>query len=94
MPENFWARHLVWAPEVHLYKNRYYLFVTLTSEKILARQPDRPPIQPHGTQIFHADSPMGPFQPFANKPHTPEDWMCLDGTLRVESGTLWMVFCH
>ena len=47
-----------------------------------------------GTQVLVADSPLGPFEPFANKPHTPVEWSSLDGTLWVEDGVPYMVFCH
>jgi hypothetical protein len=45
-------------------------------------------------QIFHSDSPEGPFVSFSNMPHTPTDRMAIDGTLWVEDGTPYMVFCH
>lgn len=47
-----------------------------------------------GTQILAADTPTGPFLPHSDGPVTPEDWECLDGTLYVESGKPYMVFCH
>lgn len=100
LPEDFWAREMVWAPEMHEYKGKYYLFVTLTSSdlhdhlSIPDGAKDWPPFHKRGTQIFHSDSPLGPFQPFANKPHTPEDWMALDGTLYVEDDIPYMIFCH
>ena len=47
-----------------------------------------------GTQIFRADSPTGPFIPLGNKPMTPQEYMALDGTLMVEDGQPYMVFCH
>ena len=89
----------VWAPEVHKYKDVYYLFVTLTMaqgsysvapivagrEKFLA---------PRGTWIYKADSPTGPFVPVKNDPVPPKDWMTLDGTLWIEDGQPYMVFCH
>ena len=38
---------------------------------------------------------MGPFLPFEKKqPHTPMGHMCLDGTLWVENGTPYMIYCH
>ena len=46
------------------------------------------------TQILVSDSPEGPFKPFANRPHTPENWLSLDGTLWVEDGVPYMIFCH
>ena len=95
LPEDFWADYQVWAPEVHAYRDRYYLFVTLSSHDTL---PDVPPLgislHKRGTQVLVADDPLGPFKPFTNQPHTPMDWSCLDGTLWVEDSIPYMVFCH
>lgn len=82
-PADFWATKDFWAPEVHYYKGHFYLFATMYSEKHC-----------RGTQIFRSDSPMGPFLPISDGPATPADWMCLDGTLFVEDGKPYMVFCH
>ncbi len=51
-------------------------------------------VSPRGTWIYKAESPMGPFEPVKNDPVPPKDWMTLDGTLWVEDGTPYMVFCH
>ena len=32
VPEDFWAARSVWAPEVHRYRGKYYLFVTFTAD--------------------------------------------------------------
>jgi len=95
-PPDFWADAEVWAPEVHAYRGKYYLFVTFTANRPLpgASAAGAPPMRPRGTQILVADNPIGPFQPFANQAHTPADWMSLDGTLWVEDGVPWMIFCH
>ncbi len=93
-PERFWADQSVWAPEVHRYQGKYYLFVTFTSKDTLPTPPGRKTYVKRATQILFADSAEGPFQPFADKPQTPEEWMCLDGTLWVEGGAPYMVFCH
>ena len=89
----------VWAPEVHKYKGAYYLFVTLTMEKgtydIATLVPGREKmVAPRGVWVYKADSPMGPFVPVKNGPIPPQDWMTLDGTLCVEDGRPYMVFCH
>jgi len=86
-PDGFWADKGVWAPEMHRYRDKYYVFATCNSQGGY-HKPQR------AVQIFVADSPEGPFEPFANKPHTPEDWLSLDGTLWVEDGVPYMVFCH
>lgn len=100
LPESHWARDKVWAPEVHLFQGRYYLFVTLTSNERLADQGPAatregwPELVRRGTQIFVGDSPTGPFEAFENQSHTPVGWMSVDGTLWVEDGEPFMVFCH
>lgn len=85
----------VWAPEVHRYNGKYYLFATLNSSiEFKGGTTTWPPLNYRGTQIFHSDSPEGPFIPFSPFSTTPTGWMALDGTLWVENGTPYMVFCH
>lgn len=95
VPEDNWITGNVWAPEVHAYQGKYYLFATLNSSIIWKkRQAGWADYTFRGTQIFYADSPEGPFLPFDCVPHTPMDRMALDGTLWVENGTPFMVYCH
>lgn len=83
-PAGFWADRDLWAPEVWEYRGRWYLFLSVHAEGAM-----------RGTQVFVADHPAGPYAPHAPEPVTPRHWMCLDGTLFVNSdGTPWMVFCH
>ena len=44
-------------------------------------------------QVLASDGPEGPYEIWSC-PLTPNDWMCLDGTLYVENGVPYMVFCH
>ena len=54
-----------------------------------------PPYTLRATQIFEAKRPEGPFLPIGDKlPATPTDEMALDGTLWVENGRPYMVYCH
>lgn len=83
-PAGFWADRNFWAPEVHAYRGRYYLFASFKAEGVC-----------RGTQILAAESPRGPFVPISDGPVTPRDWECLDGTLFVDADDRpWMVFCH
>lgn len=83
-PANFWADRNYWAPEVHLFRGRYYMFVSFKAEGMC-----------RGTQILAAESPQGPFVPVSDAPVTPRDWECLDGTLYVDAEDQpWIVFCH
>lgn len=96
MPKNNWANGSVWAPEVHHYNGKYYLFATINSDMEWKRQrEDWPKYTFRGTQIFQADNLLGPFLPFEDKePHTPMDRMALDGTLWEEEGIPYMIYCH
>lgn len=73
-----------WAPEVHKYKDEYYMFATFTKSNGL-----------RGTYILKADSPLGEFKPHSNGAVTPEEWECLDGTFYLDkTGAPFIVFCH
>ncbi len=82
--EGFWADTNYWAPEVHAYQGKYYMFATFKAEGVR-----------RGTQILIAEHPLGPFKPHSDGPVTPSEWECLDGTLYVDDdGDPWMIFCH
>ena len=72
-----------WAPEVHRYNGKYYLFGSLKGDE-----------KCRATQIYVCDTPDGEFVPVSKEPATPADWECLDGTLWVEDGVPYIVFCH
>ena len=62
VPEGNWITGDIWAPEVHFYNGKYYLFATLNSDiKWKKSQPGWVDYTFRGTQIFHSDSPEGPF---------------------------------
>ena len=83
-PENFWADRHFWAPEVHIYKEKFYMFMTMEG-----------PDGKKGTGILRADAPCGPFKAFGADIITPEDWSSLDGTFYLSpEGIPYMVFCH
>jgi hypothetical protein len=97
------------APEVHLYRGRYYLFTTLQNGgTILATAQQAPgPGGYNGNAIWQnqtaqatviaaADSPLGPFVDLnASSPVTAPSLMTLHGTLHVDpDGTPWTVFAQ
>ena len=82
--ENFWGKYNFWAPEVHFYKGRYYMFASFKADGVH-----------RGTQILVSQHPQGPFSPHSDKAVTPAEWECLDGTLYISpDGSPYMVFCH
>lgn len=97
-PDDLWgdvAIKSVWAPELHAYKGKYYLFLTFDTDSKLAEQwRDWLPRVRRGSQVLVSDSPLGPFKPFQSRSTTPVDMMTLDGTLWVEDGLPYMVFAH
>lgn len=95
IPESNWSRGVVWAPEVHLFQGKYYLFATINSGvEWKAEKKDWPKYTWRATQIFRANSPEGPFVPLSTESSTPSDQMALDGTLWVEDGKPYMIYCH
>ncbi len=95
-PADNWITGVIWAPEVHFYRGKYYLFATMNSNiEWKKKREGYPDYLFRGTQIFHSAKPEGPFLPFDNKePHTPMDRMALDGTLWEENGIPYMIYCH
>lgn len=80
---DFYADRDFWAAEVHKWDGRYYLFGSCKAEG-----------NRRATHIFVSDTPDGEFTPVSDKPITPPEWECLDGTFYVEDGKPYMVFCH
>lgn len=81
---DFWGKEDFWAPDMFEYKGRFYMFVTFSSSTAK-----------RGTSILVADHPEGPYSPLVNKAITPNDQMCLDGTLYIdENGDPWLLYCH
>ena len=73
-----------WAPEVHKYNGKYYMFATFTQANGL-----------RGTFSLVSEHLEGPFVPHSKDALTPKDWECLDGTLYInEKGEPYIVFCH
>ena len=82
--DGFWATHQFWAPEVHEYKGKYYMFASFKADG-----------RCRGTQILVSDAPNKPFTPLTDAPVTPADWECLDGTLYIsKAGEPYIVFCR
>lgn len=81
---DFWGKTDFWAPDLYMYKGKYYLFVTFSGEDKI-----------RGTSILVADKADGTYLPLENKPTTPANWMALDGALYVDNdGTPWHIYCH
>jgi arabinan endo-1,5-alpha-L-arabinosidase len=82
-PEGFWSPGCYWAPEVYPYDDAWFMLATFTG------------VDGHrGTQVLRSSRPEGPYEPWSDGPITPDSWQCLDGSLHVDGGGPWLVFCH
>lgn len=82
-PENFAPHKNYWAPEVYAYNGTFYMFASFYTDDV-----------GRGTHCLRADNPLGPFVPYSDGSLTPKEWDCLDGTLHIEDGIPYMVFCR
>lgn len=83
--ENFYSDENFWAPEIHRYKGKFYMFATFLRKDNGKR----------GTGILIADKVEGPYVQHSDTPVTPEDWFSLDGTFYLdENEDPWLVFCR
>lgn len=106
-PPAFDAETDLWAPEVHEYHGKYYMFATYR------RKGEKPHENGHcyrGCCILRADEPMGKFQLITKGLVVPQNrmlvdgkwvedgmnsWSCIDATLYVdEHDDPWIVFSH
>ncbi len=85
-PDKFHGvKNFFWAPEVHFYRGKFYLFTSVFSSKTGHRS----------ISVYRAESPLGPFEDIADGCVGMPQWDCIDGTLFVdEKGQPWMVFVH
>lgn len=80
--KEFWAQDEFWAPEVHFYCGRYYMFATFGARGI-----------GRTSQILVASNPLGPFA-LHSGPLAPNDWYALDATLYIKDGEPYTIFSH
>lgn len=86
---------LVWAPELHVYKGKYYCITTFTNTHIIVDTvPERCDVLRRGTHILAADRVTGPYRPVTETPYLPDEWSTLDGTLYEEEGVPHLIFIH
>ena len=103
--ENPWynVNSAPWAPEVHAYNGKYYLFTTLHNNQDIIADIVPGLDSDHWTQTYRrasviavSDSPEGPFVEMSpTNPVTGRDLMTLDGTLYVApDGTPYLAYAH
>ncbi|UZK64670.1 glycoside hydrolase family 43 protein [Sphingomonas sp. M1-B02] len=96
LPEGTWAKEGSWAPEVHAWKGKWYLFTTFHNEAMPLPANGKRPLYRRGTILAVADKVDGPYRVVRNgEPIAPKERMTLDGTLHVDpAGKPWLVYAH
>lgn len=96
LPQGTWMQDGAWAPEVHRWKGKWYLFATFhNAGQTLPAAGNRRPYR-RSTVLAVADRVDGPYRLVrGGEPVVPGDRMTLDGTLYVDrAGKPWMVYAH
>jgi Glycosyl hydrolases family 43 len=86
---------MIWAAEIHAYKNKYYYFATFTNRAVKIDTVKGNVIERRASHVLVSDQPDGPFVPMKDSIYLPANMPTLDGTLWVEKdGTPYMVYCY
>lgn len=86
---------MIWAAELHYYKNKYYYFATFTNRSVKIDTVEGNVIERRACHILVGDKPDGPFVPMHDSVYLPADKPTLDGTFWVDKdGKPYMVYCY
>ena len=94
---NSWMgpKPMIWAAEIHPYKNKYYYFATFTNQAVKIDTVQGNVIERRASHVLVSDKPDGPYLPMQDPTYLPADQPTLDGTFWVdEDGKPYMVYCY
>ncbi len=87
-------RPMIWAAELHAYKNRYYYFATFTNRNIKIDSVKGNVIERRACHVLVSDQPEGPYMPMKDQMYLPANKPTLDATLWIEKDKKpYMVYC-
>ncbi|WP_163378347.1 glycoside hydrolase family 43 protein [Cyclobacterium sp. SYSU L10401] len=88
-------RPMIWAAELHQYKDKYYNFATFTNREVKIDTVKGNVIERRASHILVSDKAEGPYRPMEDPTYLPADKPTLDGTFWVdEDGKPYMVYCY
>lgn len=87
-------RPMIWAAEIHSYKGKYYYFATFTNRAVKIDTVKENVIERRACHVLVSDKPDGPFVPMKDLTYLPANMPTLDGTLWIEDGKPYMVYCY
>jgi hypothetical protein len=86
---------MIWAAELHPYKNKYYYFATFTNRAVKIDTVKGNVIERRASHVLVSDQPDGPYVPMKDSVYLPANKPTLDGTFWVDTdGKPYMVYCY
>jgi len=86
---------MIWAAEIHAYKDKYYYFATFTNRAVKIDTVKGNVIERRASHVLVSDGPDGPYVPMKDPVYLPANKPTLDGTFWVdEDGKPYMVYCY
>lgn len=86
---------MIWAAELHAYKDKYYYFATFTNQAVKIDTVGTNVIERRASHVLVSDKPDGPYVPMKDPTYLPADMPTLDGTFWVDTdGKPYMVYCY
>lgn len=86
---------MIWAAEIHSYRNKYYYFATFTNRDIKIDTVKGNVIERRACHVLVSNKPDGPFVPMKDSIYLPADKPTLDGTFWIdENGKPYMIYCY
>ena len=82
---------MIWAAEIHHYRDKYYYFATFTNKAIRVGNN----LERRASHLLVSDKPDGPYVPMKDSVYLPADKLTLDATLWTDTdGKPYMIYCH
>lgn len=88
------SKPMIWAAEIHQYKNKYYYFATFTNSALKITDNNGKVIERRACHILVSDKPDGPYVPMNDPVYLPADKSTLDATLWIENDIPYLLYCH
>lgn len=86
---------MIWAAELHPYKDKYYYFATFTNRDVKIDTVAGRVIERRASHVLVSDKPEGPYVPMKDPTYLPASKPTLDGTFWVDTdGKPYMVYCY
>jgi len=86
---------MIWAAEIHQYKDKYYYFATFTNRNIKIDTVAGNIIERRASHVLVSNKPDGPYVPMKDDTYLPADKSTLDGTFWIDTnGKPYMVYCY